>query len=212
MASTFDNSPAITSALSSSSVAEIAFYDKSLLFANSNKVINLIFSDIIMKKIAALTFSSIFGWLYVIIIFYGIITYIFAIANAVLLFLTAQIFISILFVLGPFFFLFLLFNQTKEMFDNDERIFRNFLKYRHSTIVVLDCGMGDHIVYNHVAKSIKNPEVFSCYPEIVPGRSIAEAIELFGDIDQFNVYKKMDQWNWKDSLENAFKKLYNVRN
>ncbi len=118
MASTFDNSPGIINALSSTNLAEVAFYDKSLLFSSSNKVINLIFSDVIMKKIAALTFSSIFGWLYVIIIFYGIITYIFAIANAVLLFLTAQIFISILFVLGPFFFLFLLFNQTKEMFDN----------------------------------------------------------------------------------------------
>lgn len=100
---------------------------------------------------------------------------------------------------------------TKEMFDADDKIFRNFLKYRDNTIVVLDCGMGDHIVFNHVVRKIKNPEIFSCYPDIVPGRSIAEAIELFGDIDPFNVYRKMDQWNWKDSLENAFKKLYNVR-
>ena len=101
--------------------------------------------------------------------------------------------------------------NTKEMFDADDKIFRNFLKYRDNTIVVLDCGMGDHIVFNHVVRKIKNPEIFSCYPDIVPGRSIAEAIELFGDIDPFNVYRKMDQWNWKDSLENAFKKLYNVR-
>ena len=102
-------------------------------------------------------------------------------------------------------------NFKEEMFVHDEYIFRNYLKYKDNTIVVLDCGMGDHIVFNHVVNKIKRPEIFSCYPDIVPGRSIAEAIDLFGDIDQFNVYRKMDQWNWKDSLENAFKKLYNVR-
>lgn len=100
--------------------------------------------------------------------------------------------------------------NTKEMFDNDDKIFRNFLKYKNQTIVVLDCGMGDHIVFSHVLPHIKRPEVFSCYPDIIPGRSIGEAIELFGDIDQFNIYNKMDQWNWKDSLEKAFRKMYNV--
>jgi hypothetical protein len=50
--------------------------------------------------------------------------------------------------------------------------------------------------------------VFTCYPEVVPGRSIAEAQHLFGDVDAWNVYKKMDQWKWKDSLENAYRKLY----
>jgi hypothetical protein len=55
---------------------------------------------------------------------------------------------------------------------------------------------------------IKNPGVFTCYPEIIEGKSIAEAQALFGDIDQWNIYKKMDIWNWLDSLENAFRKLY----
>lgn len=100
--------------------------------------------------------------------------------------------------------------NTKEMFDNDDKIFRNFLKYKNQTIVVLDCGMGDHIVFTHVLPHIKRPEVFSCYPDIIPGRSIGEAIEMFGDLDQFNIYKKMDQWNWKESLEKAFRKMYNV--
>jgi hypothetical protein len=99
----------------------------------------------------------------------------------------------------------------KEMFEHDEYIFRNYLKYKDKTIVVLDNGMGDHIVFSHVLPHIKNAEVFSCYPDIVPGRSIAEAIELFGDIDCYSIYKKMDQWNWKDSLENAFKKMYGVK-
>jgi hypothetical protein len=70
--------------------------------------------------------------------------------------------------------------------------------------------MGDHIVFKHVLPYIKNPEVYSCYPEIIPGKSIQEAKNRFGDIDQWNIYKKMDQWNWQDSLEKAFRKLYRV--
>lgn len=99
-------------------------------------------------------------------------------------------------------------SEQKEMFDHDDQIFRNYLGFREQTIVVLDCGMGDHIVFNKVLPEIKNPVVFSCYPEIVPGRSIQEAKDLFGSVDEYNIYKKMDQWNWQGSLENAFRKLY----
>lgn len=98
--------------------------------------------------------------------------------------------------------------EVKELFDHDEYIFRNILNINDSTIVVLDCGLGDHIVFKHVLPDIKNPIVFSCFPDIVPGRSIQEAKNLFGNIDSFNIYGKMDQWNWTDSLENAFRKLY----
>lgn len=95
-----------------------------------------------------------------------------------------------------------------EMYQHDEAIFRNIVTMKEKTIVVLDAGMGDHIVFSHVLPDIKNPEVFSCYPDIVPGRSIAEAHQLFGDLSQWNVYKKMIDWNWNDSLENAYRKMY----
>lgn len=91
-----------------------------------------------------------------------------------------------------------------EMFEHDEHIFQ----LRDHTIVVLDCGMGDHIVFKHVLPEIRNPYVFTCYPDIVPGKSIGEAMQLLGDIGPYNIYGKMDQWNWKDSLENAFRKMY----
>ena len=96
----------------------------------------------------------------------------------------------------------------KEMYDHDEQIFRNFLSYSGNTIVVLNAGLGDHIVFNHILPEINKPIVFTCYPEIVEGRSIAEAQHLFGNIDQWNIYGKMDQWKWTDSLENAYRKLY----
>jgi len=98
----------------------------------------------------------------------------------------------------------------REMFEHDEQIFQNIMQFKDHTIVILDCGMGDHIVFKRVLPLIKNPIIFSCYPEIVPGRSIAEAQSLFGDIHNYNVYAHMDRWNWKGSLEDAYKKFYNV--
>jgi hypothetical protein len=96
----------------------------------------------------------------------------------------------------------------REMYDHDDAIFKCILEYRNKTIVVLNCGLGDHIVFNHVLPSIPNAEVFSCYPEVVPGRSITEARQLFGDIEPWNIYKKMGLWNWQGKLEDAFRKMY----
>ena len=95
-----------------------------------------------------------------------------------------------------------------DFYKHDDQIFKNFLQYRDHTIVVLNSGMGDHVVFSRVLPEIKNPLVFTCYPEIVPGRSIAEAQTLFGSIDPWNIYAKMDQWKWTDSLELAYRKLY----
>jgi hypothetical protein len=99
-------------------------------------------------------------------------------------------------------------DNRDDLFKHDEEIFRNTLDLKNNTIVVLNNGMGDHIVFKHVISDVKNPIVFTCYPDVVPGRSIHEAKDLFGDIEQFNIYRKMDEWNWTSSLENAFRKLY----
>lgn len=98
--------------------------------------------------------------------------------------------------------------SNEAMFAHDEQIFRNTMAYNDHTIVVLNGGMGDHLVFSHVLPAIKNPVVFGCYPEIIPSKSIAEAQSLFGDIEMFNIYGKMNRWNWKSSLEDAYRKLY----
>jgi GT2 family glycosyltransferase len=97
---------------------------------------------------------------------------------------------------------------NQKLYEQDELVFRNTITYKDKKIVVLNCGMGDHIVFKNVMPNITNAEVFTCYPDIVPGRSIAEARALFGDIDQWNIYRKMAQWKWTDSLENAYRKMY----
>lgn len=97
---------------------------------------------------------------------------------------------------------------AREMFEHDERVFQKTLELKDYTIVVLDCGIGDHIVFKHVLPDIKNPLVFSCYPDVVPGRSIADAKALLGDLARFNIYQKMDEWGHKGSLEDAFRRMY----
>lgn len=97
---------------------------------------------------------------------------------------------------------------NEQLYKHDELIFRNTLAYKDKKIVVLNCGMGDHIVFKRVMPHIANAEIFTCYPEIIPGRPIAEAMALFGDVDQWSIYKKMAEWKWTDSLENAYRKLY----
>jgi hypothetical protein len=96
----------------------------------------------------------------------------------------------------------------KEMYEHDEKIFKNVIGYSGSTIVVLNCGLGDHIVFSRILDSLHNPIVFGCYPEVIPCRSIAEAEALFGNLDQWNIYKKMADWKWTKSLEDAYRKLY----
>ena len=97
---------------------------------------------------------------------------------------------------------------VQAMFEHDEYIFRNTIQIVDRPIVVLDNGMGDHVVFKKILPELDNPIIFSCFPDIVPGRSIQDAKNLFGNIDQYSVYAKMDQWNWQGSLEDAFRKLY----
>jgi hypothetical protein len=101
-------------------------------------------------------------------------------------------------------------SDNRELFEYDEKIFRNTIGFKDQTVVVLDNGIGDHIVFKHVLPLLKNPVVFSCYPEVIPGRSIQEARDMFGSLDQWNIYRLMDKWDWTDSLENAFRKMYKV--
>lgn len=95
------------------------FKDKSPLFESVDRVLGLyLMNDVVHKKITALLFYNFVGILYCVILYYCAITYVYAVSNAVLIYLTAQFFTTILFVLGPFFFIFILFKQTKTFFDN----------------------------------------------------------------------------------------------
>jgi hypothetical protein len=86
---------------------------------SADRVIGLFVSnETIHKKISGLLFYNLFGVIYLYIIYLSIFNYIYAISNSVLLYLTAQVFTSVLFMLAPIFFIFILFKQTRTFFDN----------------------------------------------------------------------------------------------
>jgi FkbM family methyltransferase len=115
-------------------------------------------------------------------------------------------------------------NTVKEMWDHDENIFRNKLKewniYNDNNFIdiVLDNGIGDHyafkMILNELNEKNKKINLYCCFPEVfaddnVKLYSIHDALVKYNNnISQFNIYKWMDEMNWKGTLLEAFKKLY----
>ncbi|MDD2840304.1 MAG: type IV secretion system protein [Rickettsiales bacterium] len=141
VAGAFDQSSSLTEAF-----VKGDFYDKSVLFSGVDKNLSLLFSDPVSYKIWGLFFVSFFGWLYVFIIYSSIFTYIFSVANALLLYLTAQFFLSLLLAFGPIFFILLIFEKTKEMFN---KWMNNLISFALEQIFLLTClSLFNILVYN----------------------------------------------------------------
>ena len=106
----------------------------------------------------------------------------------------------------------------KELYEHDEKIFQEFLNQGYNTkkLIILDNGIGDHIVFSAILPDIKKKygevTIACCYPELFEGEnciSIATAKNIVGNnIDNYQIYKYMWDKNWKDSLENAFRGMY----
>jgi len=111
MASSFDDSVGVA-------IKSNQFYDKSILFKPIDRVIDLFISPIVQKKISALFFEGWVGWIFFLLVYWGFYVYISSVVSAVMLYITAQMFISILFAIAPVFFVFLLYGRTKNFFDN----------------------------------------------------------------------------------------------
>ena len=116
-------------------------------------------------------------------------------------------------------------DQNKvELFDSDERIFHRKMKEwgvkeRSIKIVPLDAGIGDHYALKSAFKDVFNTDtrviIGACYPEVFADIPNVEVISLeecksLVNIEDYAIYKWMDQHNWKLSLLQAYKKMYNV--
>lgn len=106
---------------------------------------------------------------------------------------------------------------------NDEQIFNTRLKEwginsPTTKMVVMDNGRGDHVILRKLIPDLKKKYekvvVASCFPDVLADTgveqiSIAQAKQMM-PIDHLNIYRNCIDWNWKDSLEGAFRKLYGV--
>ncbi len=92
------------------------YSNKSLLFSTTNDIVNLFLQDETWKKIGSLFFFDLFGPFYAVSIFYIIYLYILTVANVLLVYVVAKLLMGVLFLVGPIFIVFLLFQKTKEYF------------------------------------------------------------------------------------------------
>jgi glycosyltransferase involved in cell wall biosynthesis len=107
-------------------------------------------------------------------------------------------------------------------YDNDEKIFQSYLNewnvQSDTKVCVIVGGIGDHYAYKNILPELRNRYkkivVGACYPDVffdemdIELISIEDAKERFGSIDKFNIYRRMDEWNWKENITEAYKKLY----
>ncbi|MFZ9469533.1 MAG: type IV secretion system protein [Rickettsiales bacterium] len=150
------------------------YSDKSVLFASTDRVLTILFSDAVVGKVGALLFSSIFGWVYFLLMVYTFINYIYAIANTILLFITCQITTIVLLVIGPFFFIFLLFNITKDMFDNWVKALIGFSLQQIFLVLVISFFNGIIEVF------LKNALGYRvCWTEVLKLNIILTTVALF---------------------------------
>lgn len=98
--------------------------------------------------------------------------------------------------------------SNMKLFEHDETIFKNHMLLRSNTIVVLDCNLEYHLIFQKMLNEIKNPIVFTSFPDVIPGISITQAPLMLGNIDMYNIEKRMAEWNLNDAPEKAFRKLY----
>ena len=100
-----------------------------------------------------------------------------------------------------------------ELYQNDERIFNSILGIGY--LVVLDSGIGDHIVFKSILPELKEKygkiTIACCYPFVFDQDediiSIGQAKNII-DIDNHNIYKFMAENNWTGSMQDAYRKLY----
>lgn len=114
--------------------------------------------------------------------------------------------------------------NNAKLFDGDERIFHEYLKkwkvnITKVKIIPLDSGIGDHYAFRSILPAIKTKYkdhtivIGACYPAVFDKEEGVKIISLaecasFVKIEDYNLYAWMDRNNWKNSLAEAYKKMY----
>lgn len=112
--------------------------------------------------------------------------------------------------------------KDPQLWAHDEGIFNAYLSLWNvsedeTKMVVLDCGIGDHWAFKNILPELKKKHkditIAACFPDVfwdedVKLISIADAINIYGDITPFQVYKLLWDTNEKIHLIDGFKKMY----
>lgn len=102
----------------SRAIQENNYLDKTLLFSGCFTNLEMIFSDTVFNKMLGLAFSGWVGLIYLYLVFSAVINYIIASFTAMVLYLSAQVYMSLIFCFFPLVILFMFFKTTEKTFDN----------------------------------------------------------------------------------------------
>jgi type IV secretory pathway VirB6-like protein len=108
--------------------------DKDHPFLFLDKTIGVFFQQSTMARVLALFMVFPLGWFFAVLIFLGMWTYIVAVAKAVLSYLVSLVLVAMLLTMAPIFLSFILFAQTKSIFDTWVRL---LFRYTFEPIMLL---------------------------------------------------------------------------
>lgn len=121
-------------------------YDKSILFNDINTSLRMFTSDKFTSRIWAMLFADITGPIYIFLSFWAALLILISILVALTLYMTAQFFVSFLLAFGPIFFVLLIFEKTKGMFD---KWISNLISFSLEQIFLITCiSLFNSLIYN----------------------------------------------------------------
>lgn len=159
-------------------IAKNFYGDKSLIFSNINSTIHFVFSDNTASRIGSVFFSSWVGPCLWILIWIAIFMFFLSVITAMVLYTVSQVFISFFLGFGPVFFVFLIFDKTKGMFD---KWLSNLIGFSFEQIFILTCASLFNAIIFNIIKGIFSYKV--CYEPIW-------YVDVFGKRLTFLVYWK----------------------
>ena len=108
-------------------------------------------------------------------------------------------------------------SHTRWAFEHDSQIFLNRLKdygVKLTKLVVLNNGLGDHIVFKKVLQKLKLKHkrivIACCYPDVFKDEDVTliSIAQANCNLDDYNLYKFMWDRDWKNTLEVAYEAMY----
>lgn len=124
------------------------YTDKTLLFSGSFSNLEMIFSDSVFNKILGLAFSGWVGLIYLYLVFSAIISYVVAVLTSIIMYLSAQVYMSLVFCFFPLVVLFMFFEKTKKTFDNWLNILIGFAGQQIFLVITL--SFFNLLIYNFI--------------------------------------------------------------
>lgn len=100
------------------SISNNDYSDKTVLFSACFTNLEMIFSDAVFNKILGLAFSGWIGLIYLYLVMSAVINYIIAVFTSMIMYLSAQVYMSLVFCFFPLVVLFMFFKKTEKTFDN----------------------------------------------------------------------------------------------